>query len=281
MRGLIPILLAGCSFDRGYVNVPDAPPDADPTVDTDGDGVPDVKDNCPKIANPDQRDWDHDGHGDVCDLCPHLASATDPDADGDGVGDDCDPQPGVQNQRLYWMGFYDDTEITGWRNFMNNGDWVVQTGALDQTLAASNAILDAPTDTGDVYFATRIAVTSALTSSGTEFGFCDGDIAPGHQYYCCAVNGANVRAVSSWEAPPASPGQVVMTAPWSGSVATGAAVDITGTMTSTQHQCTFAQGAVTASAATVRGTPTPGAPCFYTVGGVVGSWDYLFVVAMK
>jgi hypothetical protein len=42
-----------------------APPDAD------HDGVPDSKDNCPNVANPDQKDSDHDGIGDACDGCPN------------------------------------------------------------------------------------------------------------------------------------------------------------------------------------------------------------------
>jgi len=36
-------------------------------VDTDGDGIPDSRDNCPTVANPDQRDTDGDGIGDACD----------------------------------------------------------------------------------------------------------------------------------------------------------------------------------------------------------------------
>jgi large repetitive protein len=39
-------------------------------LDTDGDGVEDSKDNCPKIANAGQQDGDGDGFGDACDTCP-------------------------------------------------------------------------------------------------------------------------------------------------------------------------------------------------------------------
>jgi hypothetical protein len=44
-------------------------------VDTDGDGVPDLFDNCPADANPDQADEDGDGLGDVCDNRPPVADA--------------------------------------------------------------------------------------------------------------------------------------------------------------------------------------------------------------
>jgi hypothetical protein len=40
------------------------------TVDQDGDGVPDLCDNCPAVPNPDQLDTDGDGLGDPCDPCP-------------------------------------------------------------------------------------------------------------------------------------------------------------------------------------------------------------------
>jgi Thrombospondin type 3 repeat len=59
-------------------------------VDTDHDGVPDSKDNCPNKANPDQKDSDGDGVGDVCDNCVSKANADQKDTDGDGVGDVCD-----------------------------------------------------------------------------------------------------------------------------------------------------------------------------------------------
>ncbi len=35
-------------------------------IDTDGDGINDDLDNCPFVANPDQKDTDGDGIGDVC-----------------------------------------------------------------------------------------------------------------------------------------------------------------------------------------------------------------------
>lgn len=36
-------------------------------TDTDGDGIPDSRDNCIAVKNPDQRDSDGDGYGDACD----------------------------------------------------------------------------------------------------------------------------------------------------------------------------------------------------------------------
>ncbi len=83
-------------------------------TDTDGDGIRDVVDNCPTVANPDQRqdtyyaDFDEDGYGDpnetilgcvipegyvdnALDNCPDRFSTDLSDLDGDGIGDACDP----------------------------------------------------------------------------------------------------------------------------------------------------------------------------------------------
>lgn len=52
-------------------------------ADGDGDGIPDLFDNCPAVYNPAQADFDGDG----------LADACDPDDDNDGVPDARDPAP--------------------------------------------------------------------------------------------------------------------------------------------------------------------------------------------
>jgi len=58
--------------------------------DPDGDGVVEVCDNCPNVANADQLDSDGDGRGDACDVCPMDAED---DFDGDGLCADEDPDP--------------------------------------------------------------------------------------------------------------------------------------------------------------------------------------------
>jgi len=59
-------------------------------LDSDGDGLLDLFDNCPLNANPDQADTDDDGVGDACDNCLNTANPDQVDADGDGLGDACD-----------------------------------------------------------------------------------------------------------------------------------------------------------------------------------------------
>ena len=89
--------------------------------DKDKDGVPDVRDNCPLLSNPDQVDADQDKVGDACDPCvdadkdgfgenvkaPQLACKPDNcpdswnpdqgDGDGDGRGNACDNCPRIAN----------------------------------------------------------------------------------------------------------------------------------------------------------------------------------------
>jgi hypothetical protein len=57
-----------------YVEPPPPPPPAPPPPppDRDHDGVPDFKDNCPDVYNPDQADLDHNGIGDACQTTPVI-----------------------------------------------------------------------------------------------------------------------------------------------------------------------------------------------------------------
>jgi hypothetical protein len=55
----------------GYVEPPPPPPApvpkaAPPPPDKDNDGIPDFRDNCPAVSNPDQKDSMGSGKGDVC-----------------------------------------------------------------------------------------------------------------------------------------------------------------------------------------------------------------------
>ena len=62
--------LGGCLRDNDLDGICD---EIDP--DDDNDGVPDVRDNCPLVANPDQRDDDHNGAGFACDPCERCLAA--------------------------------------------------------------------------------------------------------------------------------------------------------------------------------------------------------------
>jgi hypothetical protein len=58
-----------CPAGEDDCQPPPAPPAWDST-DADRDGVSDVVDDCPRIADRDQADHDGDGRGDACDACP-------------------------------------------------------------------------------------------------------------------------------------------------------------------------------------------------------------------
>jgi Ca2+-binding RTX toxin-like protein len=88
----------GCPSDPA-VHIGGCPP----AGDADGDGIPNVSDNCPNNANPSQLDTDGDHQGDACDAdddndgvldgadnCPLTNSSNQTDTDGDGQGNPCD-----------------------------------------------------------------------------------------------------------------------------------------------------------------------------------------------
>lgn len=65
--------------------------------DRDGDGIIDLEDNSPNVANPDQIDSDGDDVGDASDNCPYNYNPDQKDSDGDGKGDACDIESGISN----------------------------------------------------------------------------------------------------------------------------------------------------------------------------------------
>ncbi len=125
---------------------PDAPIDS-PPPDGDGDGVPDLTDNCPDDANPLQEDEDTDLVGDLCDNCPATANPAqldtgeiDSNGSADGVGDACDPQPSTAgNAILFFDGFNSSSSLDAWTAVF--GTWSVSGGSMNQTSVARSGSL--------------------------------------------------------------------------------------------------------------------------------------------
>jgi hypothetical protein len=88
-------------------------------ADRDNDGVPDIMDNCPDLANSDQANEDGDKLGDKCDPCPPFKNDNPNDPDHDGVTDQCDPNPMVSGDRIelfesFHSGLPAWTKTAGW-----------------------------------------------------------------------------------------------------------------------------------------------------------------------
>lgn len=138
MRALVFVALCACnnmfSIDRTRLE-----PDAY-LVDGDGDGVPDLDDNCMAVANPTQADEDRDGFGNACDNCPILPNADQQDiGDGDGIGDRCDPHPSVRDCLIAFDSF-DDPE-----HFATHWAVTPQSTPNSAMLVPGGVVLAAPT----------------------------------------------------------------------------------------------------------------------------------------
>lgn len=84
-------------------------------ADIDNDGVPDIRDNCVSISNPNQQDINNNGRGDVCDdfdqdgiinskdNCPDNPNRNQIDTDSDGIGDVCDKQESRITEQHTWI----------------------------------------------------------------------------------------------------------------------------------------------------------------------------------
>lgn len=84
-------------------------------ADVESDGIPDIRDNCVSLANPDQKDVNNNGRGDACDdfdqdglinakdNCPNNPNREQQDADSDGIGDACDKEESRVTERHTWI----------------------------------------------------------------------------------------------------------------------------------------------------------------------------------
>jgi FG-GAP repeat protein/VCBS repeat protein len=109
-----------------WISVPGNAPtewDIHPFSDIDGDGVPDLADLCPAVADATNANADGDSRGDVCDNCPTMQNDDQADADGDGVGDICDNCVNVSNPRVPGW-----TPADAGQSFLSSHPWATLTG---------------------------------------------------------------------------------------------------------------------------------------------------------
>ncbi len=139
-RALLVLALAACN--QAYDLVPTA------LSDLDGDEVLDPDDNCPTIANADQRDLDGDTVGDACDNCMIVENADQTSlGDVDALGDACDPHPEDDGDCLLVLDTFADPAAVAmhWRTLSDEPapDVRVEPGSVILTPAA------VPPATGD------------------------------------------------------------------------------------------------------------------------------------
>jgi hypothetical protein len=244
---------------------PDAPTPDVPDVDTDGDGLIDRVDNCPSVANVDQKDHDSDKHGDSCDRCPHLESASDPDGDNDGVGDACDPRPMTAGDQIALWEPFDANTVPAWTRM---GNWSEGNGTISQSLTTGEAFLLLPNVFVHPYVATSVKADS-LAGASAQIGMCTSQT-PG-QYYCCILKASGPTLAST------SYGNVTsfQNAIWTGQFSQGSSVILEENEVGA-HACTARQGTTSVTATTTLGV-TSGRFQLY-MQGAAATYDYVFAV---
>ena len=123
------------------------------------------------------HDEDLDGVPDISDVCPHIADSQ-ADTDVDGVGDTCDAETFVANQR--WMLFDPMTSATS--RFQRSAGWTVE---ADRWLYAdgvdpSQLILDLPLTNVDVWVGVDFGT---IGTGGVQAALVIRDAGPAQYYY--------------------------------------------------------------------------------------------------
>ena len=285
LAGCLAVVLAGCSFELTPAGVgsdavagdarPDATPDAPTSPDIDGDGLLNGADNCPNVANVDQRDHDADLRGDACDVCPHLPSAIHADSDADGIGDDCDPRPNQAGDVVaLWDGFYADSTALSWTKV---GTWTLDAGTLRQTATGSTYIVMPMTLPRT--FLQAGAIVDQIAGTSSTIGVFAGDPLDNVQSYGClaqrntaTVTPQSVVASAKWL------GNAGLYSPvdWAGTVASGRSFRFDLALTTTGVGCAVRQGAVMATDTELASTTTGRSGIF--LDDVSTRFDYVFVV---
>jgi hypothetical protein len=186
-------------------------------LDTDGDGVVDLLDNCPSDPNPDQANCDGDGQGDacdddddndgipdvadeppsphdedgdtivdVCDSCPEVANVPQLDGDGDGIGDACElpGDPARISERVAFLPF---AESAGWVS--ESGDWYRRDDVLGQNtpFGGANAFDNGWSAGDDVMVRTIATAVGGADPTYRLVGvLLRAAGLPLNFYYCCA-----------------------------------------------------------------------------------------------
>jgi len=157
----------------------------DDKLDSDGDTVPNVLDNCPDDANKPQYDEDGDGFGDVCDNCPLIVNAHQTDVDQDNVGDTCDPHPVATGDCTVLFDSFNEpgTVATHWdvEDTAVNGD-----AMIDDSVAGSVMLIPPPVD----------AHSALLTARGLTGSF-DVMISGDTLTNSPVISGARIEAVTN------------------------------------------------------------------------------------
>jgi hypothetical protein len=286
--GLV-ICVGGCTFVQGDLSESDpgsgsGSGSSEPPGDFDGDGFPDVVDNCAAVGNADQRDHDDDGRGDSCDPCPHLID-TGSDLDGDGVGDACDPNPTSAGDRLaFFEGFYGNP---AWKAVIGANTWQHFAGSLRQSRLddAYQLVRDDNPDLVNVFVDARVRVNSVSTnasirrSAGIVLGYGD----PKHYFFCGLAAQGQGSEVDAGEVDTNFWGSAEYTyaAGTFASSMSGEWLTLQATATQldggTRIDCMSHRSGVTGTASFDAGQDAPGDIGIRT-SGVDASFDYVFAV---
>jgi hypothetical protein len=292
---LVALCVGGCSAPHA-INGGESPDGGsgtdgsviNPNQDTDGDGVPDVSDNCVTIPNPDQHDHDGDGRGDVCDVCPHLPD-TGGDADGDGVGDACDPHPTTPGDRIaFFEGFYGPVSWTA--AIGDASAWTFDGMTAHQ--AATDGVYqlvrpDDPPPT-NVFVDTRVRVNGVSQgftrkSTGLVLGYADPN-----DYFFCGIASSTMTSSAEIDA-----GEVFSNGGGGnfsynhgafGAAMTGDWMTLQGMVTQSANgqttvDCVGVRGQTVGQTEYQTSSPAPGQIGLRT-NSTDASFDYVFVVSM-